>query len=41
VPRSLRNIGAADALFCVVIGARKPQLPTYPATSPMHGITRD
>jgi mannose-6-phosphate isomerase-like protein (cupin superfamily) len=41
VPRSLRNIGDSDALFCVVIGAKKPQLPTYPATSPMHGLTRD
>lgn len=41
VPRSLRNIGDSDALFCVVIGAQKPQLPTYPATSPMHGLTRD
>lgn len=41
VPRSLRNVGDSDALFCVVIGAQKPQLPTYPATSPMHGITRD
>lgn len=41
VPRSLRNIGDSDALFCVIIGTRKPQLPTYPPTSPMHGITRD
>ena len=41
VPRSLRNVGDTDALFCVVIGARKPQLPTYPKTSPMHGVTRD
>jgi mannose-6-phosphate isomerase-like protein (cupin superfamily) len=41
VPRSLRNAGDTDALFCVIIGARKPQLPTYPATSAMHGITRD
>jgi mannose-6-phosphate isomerase-like protein (cupin superfamily) len=41
VPRSLRNSGTTDALFCVVIGAQKPQLPTYPPTSPMHGITRD
>ena len=40
VPRSLRTIGDSDALFCVIIGAKKPQLPTYPATSPMHGITR-
>ncbi|MET7996708.1 cupin domain-containing protein [Amycolatopsis sp. NPDC005232] len=41
VPRSLRNTGQTDALFCVVIGTGKPQLPTYPETSPMHGITRD
>ncbi|MEU8796370.1 cupin domain-containing protein [Spirillospora sp. NPDC048819] len=41
VPRSLRNIGDGDALFCVTIGAAKPQLPTYPPTSAMHGITRD
>ena len=40
VPRSLKNTGAKDALFCVVIGARKPQVPTYPETSPMHGISR-
>lgn len=41
LPRSLRNIGDADALFCVIIGAQKPQLPTYPSTSPMHGVTRN
>lgn len=41
VPRSLRNVGDTDALFCVVIGTEKPQLPTYPSTSPMHGVTRD
>jgi mannose-6-phosphate isomerase-like protein (cupin superfamily) len=41
VPRSLRNTGDTDALFCVIIGAQKPQLPTYPPTSPMHGVTRD
>jgi quercetin dioxygenase-like cupin family protein len=41
VPRSLRNAGDADALFCVIIGAKKPQLPTYPDSSPMAGITRD
>jgi len=40
VPRSLRNSGDVDALFCVVIGSHKPQLPTYPPTSPMHGVTR-
>ncbi len=41
VPRSLKNIGDTDALFCVVIGTQKPQVPTYPETSPMHGISRD
>jgi mannose-6-phosphate isomerase-like protein (cupin superfamily) len=41
VPRSLRNAGDTEALFCVVIGTQKPQLPTYPETSAMHGITRD
>lgn len=41
VPRSLRCIGDTDALFCVIIGAQKPQLPTYPPSSPMHGVTRD
>lgn len=41
VPRSLRNIGDTDALFCVIIGSQKPQIPTYPPTSAMHGITRD
>jgi quercetin dioxygenase-like cupin family protein len=41
VPRSLKNNGEKDALFCVVIGAQKPQVPTYPETSAMHGISRD
>jgi quercetin dioxygenase-like cupin family protein len=41
VPRSLKNNGAKDALFCVVIGAKKPQVPTYPETSAVHGISRD
>ena len=41
VARSLRNNGDTDALFCVVIGTQKPQVPTYPETSPMHGVTRD
>lgn len=41
IPRSLRNAGDTDALFCVVIGAGKPALPSYPATSPMAGVTRD
>ncbi|WP_019203598.1 cupin domain-containing protein [Tsukamurella sp. 1534] len=41
VPRSLKNTGDTDALFCVIIGTQKPQLPTYPETSAMHGVTRD
>jgi mannose-6-phosphate isomerase-like protein (cupin superfamily) len=41
VPRSLKNVGEDDAIVCVVIGAQKPMLPTYPETSPMYGITRD
>ena len=40
VPRSLKNNGDKDALFCVVIGAQKSQVPTYPETSAMHGISR-
>lgn len=40
VPRSLANTTDEDALFCVVIGTKKPQLPTYPETSEMHGVTR-
>jgi len=41
VARSLKNVGDVDALLCVVIGATKPQVPTYPETSPLHGVTRD
>jgi quercetin dioxygenase-like cupin family protein len=41
VPRSLKNNGDVDALFCVVIGTQKPQVPTYPETSAVHGVTRD
>ncbi|NYF98068.1 cupin domain-containing protein [Janibacter cremeus] len=40
VPRSLANTTDEDALFCVVIGTKKPQIPTYPETSEMHGVTR-
>lgn len=39
--RSLRNVGDTDALFVVMLGASRPQLPTYPPHSPMTGITRD
>ncbi|MFI6859228.1 cupin domain-containing protein [Streptomyces sp. NPDC050421] len=41
VARSLKNEGDTDALFCVIIGTQKPQVPTYPEHSPMHGIARD
>ncbi|QRY62203.1 cupin domain-containing protein [Gordonia sp. PDNC005] len=41
VPRSLKNVTDEPALFCVIIGAQKPQVPTYPETSVMHGVTRD
>ncbi|MEM7339475.1 MAG: cupin domain-containing protein [Actinomycetota bacterium] len=41
VPRSLKNVGDSAALFCVMLGAAKPQIPTYPDTSPMVGVTRD
>ena len=41
VPRSLKNVGDTPALFCVMLGTGKPEIPTYPATSPMVGITRD
>lgn len=40
VPRSLKNNGDNDALFCVVIGAQKPQVPTYPETSALYGVAR-
>ena len=40
VPRSLTNVGDTDALLCVVIGTQKPQLPTYPPSSEMYGVTR-
>ena len=40
VPRSLKNVGNEDALFCVVLGSPKPQLPTSPATSLVAGVTR-
>lgn len=40
VPRSLENKTDKDALFCVIIGTQKPQLPEYPPTSEMFGVTR-
>ncbi|MGD7003426.1 cupin domain-containing protein [Corynebacterium halotolerans] len=41
VPRSLKNNTDKPALFAVIIGSQKPQVPTYPESSAMHGITRD
>lgn len=41
VARSLKNVTDKPALFCVIIGTQKPQVPTYPETSVMHGITRE
>ncbi|ALG86346.1 cupin domain-containing protein [Gordonia phthalatica] len=41
VPRSLKNVSDKPALFAVIIGTGKPQVPSYPETSVMHGITRD
>lgn len=40
VPRSVKNTGDKNALFCVIIGTQKPQVPEYPETSAMHGVTR-
>jgi quercetin dioxygenase-like cupin family protein len=40
VPRSLRTVGDQDAIICVIIGAKKPEIPFYPPTSEMHGVTR-
>src|SRR5258708_10620966 len=41
VARGERNDGTEDALMLVIVGAGKPQLPTYPENSPMYGVTRD
>ena len=40
VPRSLRAVSENDAIICVIIGAPKPELPSYPRTSEMYGVTR-
>lgn len=41
VARALRNPGPGDALFCVIIGAKKPDIPWYPEGSAMQDVTRD
>ncbi|BCW49651.1 quercetin dioxygenase-like cupin family protein [Arthrobacter sp. 1088] len=40
VPRSLRTVSDEDAIICVIIGAKKPEIPFYPPTSEMYGVTR-
>jgi mannose-6-phosphate isomerase-like protein (cupin superfamily) len=34
------NIGEEDALMCVMLGASKPQTPTYPADHPLASVKR-
>ena len=34
------NIGGEDVLMCVMLGAAKPQTPTYPADHPLAAIKR-
>jgi len=41
VARGERNDGTEEALMLVIVGTGKPQLPTYPESSPMYGIKRD
>jgi len=38
--RGLVNEGQEDALMCVMIGATKPQIPTYPPDHPLAKIKR-
>ena len=33
--------GACAVVVLVIVGAGKPQLPTYPENSPMYGVKRD
>jgi quercetin dioxygenase-like cupin family protein len=40
VYRSEENIGDEDALMCVMLGAPKPQTPTYPPDHPLAKIKR-
>lgn len=41
VARGERNDGDVEARMIVVVGSGKPQLPIYPESSPMYGVTRD
>src|SRR5699024_3148102 len=39
IPRSLHTVSDEDALICVIIGSQKPEIPVYPETSAMYGVT--
>lgn len=41
VYRGLINQGQEEALLCVMLGAPKPQIPTYPDDHPLSKIKRD
>ena len=41
VYRGLKNEGQEEALLCVMLGAAKPQTPTYPDDHPLSKIKRD
>lgn len=40
VYRGLINIGLEDALMCVMLGAPKANIPTYPSERPLSKIKR-
>jgi quercetin dioxygenase-like cupin family protein len=40
VYRSEENIGEEDALMCVMLGASRPQTPTYPPDHPLSKVKR-
>ena len=40
VYRGLVNEGQDEALMCVMLGASKPQIPTYPSDHPLAKIKR-
>ena len=41
VYRGLRNEGPEEALMCVLLGASKPRIPTYPPDHPLSQIKRN
>ena len=40
VYRGLENIGQEEALMCVMLGASKPRIPTYPSDHPLASLKR-